>query len=150
MPISAYTIRTARVPLGKDNDFEVRALTFPDLTMLITNHMPALVGLLAKYQQAKQDVFAKSNIMSLCLDVARDFPTLASEIISLAIVGETVSPETRTKIENFPAPIQMQALVEIARITVEEAGGLGNLMAGFRLRVQGAMAETSDLSPIQN
>lgn len=152
MPISAYTIRTARVPLGKDNDFEVRALTFPDLTAMVTQNMPALIAVLSKYQEAREDVFARRNIMELATMVARDFPTLATEIISSCVVNEPVTEETRNKIASMPAPIQMMALIEISRITVEEAGGLGNLMADFRRRIADAMAAAgeSDPSPIQN
>jgi hypothetical protein len=151
MPISAYSIRTGRVPLGKDNDFEVRALTFPDLTAMVTNNMPALIAILSKYQEARDDVFSKQNVMQLATMVARDFPNLATEIISNCIHGEPVTDETRQKVALLPAPIQMMALVEISRITVEEAGGLGNLMADFRQRVQDAMAAgQSDPSPIQN
>lgn len=150
MPISAYTIRTARVPLGKDNDFEVRALTFPDLTAMVTQNMPAFVAVLSKYQEARGDVFARRNIMELATMVARDFPTLATEIISACVVNEPVTEETRTKIGNMPAPVQMMAIIEIARITAEEAGGLGNLIADFRQRITDAMAAAgaSDLNPI--
>ena len=147
MPISAYTIRTARVPLGKDNDFEVRALTFPDLTTMVTQNMPAFVAVLSKYQEAREDVFARRNIMELATMVARDFPSLATEIISACVVNEPVTEETRNKIGNMPAPVQMMALIEISRITAEEAGGLGNLIADFRQRITDAMAAAGASDP---
>lgn len=140
MPLSAYQPRQASVPLGKDNDFVVRAITFPDLVLMASNHMPSLVAIVAKYQEAKQDVYSQKNIGQLALTVARDFPTFATEIISACIVGETVDDATRQKIALLPAPVQMQALVEIGRLTVEEAGGLGNLMADLRKRLGEAMA----------
>lgn len=147
MPISAYTIRTARVPLGKDNDFEVRALTFPDLTAMVTQNMPAFVAVLSKYQESRGDVFARRNIMELATMVARDFPTLATEIISACVVNEPVNDETRNKIGNMPAPVQMMAIIEISRITAEEAGGLGNLIADFRQRITDAMAAAGASDP---
>ena len=152
MSIAAYTIRTGRVSLGKDNSFEVRALTFPDLALMVTNHMPSLVAILSKYQEARGDVFTRQNVAQLAVMVSRDFPNLATEIISACVHGETVDDQTRQKISMFPAPVAMAALVEIARISVEEAGGLGNLIADFRQRIQDAMAAegTSDPSPIPN
>lgn len=147
MPISAYTIRTARVPLGKDNDFEVRALTFPDLTAMVTANMPVMIAILSKYQEAREDVFSRRNIMDLAAMVARDFPSFATEIISACVVNEPVTEETRNKIANLPAPIQMMAIIEISRITSEEAGGLGNLIADFRQRITDAMAAAGASDP---
>ena len=145
MPLSAYQPRHASVPLGKDNDFVVRAITFPDLAIMAANHMPSLVAIVAKYQEAKQDVYSTKNIGQLALTIARDFPGFATEIISACIVGETVDEAAKQKIALLPAPVQMAALVEIAKLTVEEAGGLGNLVADLRAKIGEAvtaMAET--------
>lgn len=152
MTIAAYTLRTGRVPLGKDNSFEVRALTFPDIAAMISNNRETLVAIIAKYQEAQGDVYSRRNISELAFMIARDFPTLSTEIISASVHGEVVTEETKLKIAMFPAPIQMAALIEIVKITVEEAGGLGNLMADFRQRIQEALAagESSDSSPIPN
>lgn len=151
MSLSAYTIRTGRVPLGKDNEFEVRALTFPDIAAMATTNMPSLIAIVAKYQEAREDVISKQNMGQLATMVAKDFPNLASEIISACIHNEPVTDDIREKVRLLPAPIQMMALLEIARITVEEAGGLGNLMSDFRQRVQDAVtAGQSDPSPTQN
>ncbi|WLJ71131.1 hypothetical protein [Sphingomonas phage Carli] len=140
MPISAYQPRHATVPLGKDNDFVVRAITFPDLAIMASNHMPALIAIVAKYQETKADVYSTKNIGQLALTIARDFPTFATEIISSCVVGETVTDETKAKIGLLPAPVQMTALIEISKLTVEEAGGLGNLVADLRKRMGEAMA----------
>lgn len=144
MPLSAYEARTARVPLNKGNDFEVRPITFPDLALMASKHMPTLVAIVAKYQESKEDIYSRKNITELALSVARDFPTFATEIISACIVGETVDDETRRKITLLPAPVQMTALVEIGRLTVEEAGGLGNLMADLRSKFEGLVDQTPE------
>ena len=144
MPLSAYEARTARVPLNKGNDFEVRPITFPDLALLASQQMPALVAIVAKYREAQEDVYSRKNITNLALSVARDFPTFATEIISACVVGETVTDETKKKIALLPAPVQMSALVEIGRLTVEEAGGLGNLMADLRSKFEGLVDQTPE------
>lgn len=150
MPLSSYSIRTSRIALGKSNDFEVRALAFPDIISAVSGHLPSLVAIVAKYQQAQQDVFSKKNTFDLALMVARDFPNIATEIISMCIVGEEVTEATRATIACLPAPVSMNALVEIVRLTVEEAGGLGNLVADFRNHAQVVMAQQGELSPILN
>lgn len=138
MPISAYQPRTARIPLGK-TDFEVRPLTFPDIALMANEHMPTLVAIVAKYNEAKEDIYSKKNWTNLAMSVARDFPTFSTEIISACVVGEPVTPETRKTIALLPAPVQMTAMVEIIRMTVEEAGGMGNLVADLRKRMEAAV-----------
>ncbi len=145
MPLSAYQPRHATIPLGKNNDFTVRAITFPDLAIMASNHMQSLIAIVAKYQEAKQDVYSTKNIGQLALTIARDFPTFATEIISACIVGETVDDAMREKVALLPAPVQMAAMVEIGKLTVEEAGGLGNLMADLRAKIEAALADAGNL-----
>lgn len=148
MPISSYLIRTSRVSLGKDNDFEVRALTFPDIIAAVSSHMPALIAIVSKSQEADGDIYTKMNTSQMAMMVARDFPSVATEIISMCVVGETMDEAARSKVAMLPAPISMNALLSIFRLTVEEAGGLGNLVADLRQHVQSVM--TSGESPSQN
>lgn len=140
MPISAYKPRYATIPLGRNNDFVVRAITFPDLALMATNNMQSMIAIVAKYQEARQDVYSTKNIGEMALTIARDFPTFATEIISSCLVGETVDDKLRETIALLPAPVQMAALIEIAKMTVEEGGGLGNLVADFRAKIEAVAA----------
>ena len=145
MPLSTHTIRTEKVRLSKDNDFDVRAVTFPDLAFMVSTRMPDLVAIVAKYQESRDaaqrgEIMSRTNMTDLAIMVSRDFPTLAVEMISACVYGEEVTPEMRRTIAALPMPVQLDALVKISKLTVEEAGGLGNLIAELRQRLNEAMA----------
>lgn len=150
MPLSSHIIRTAKVQLSKDNDFDVRAITFPDLALLVQFKMPELIAIVAKYQDAKADPTDRKNIGELAIMVARDFPSLAVEIISACVVGELVDDTMRLKIAALPMPIQLDALGKIAKMTVEESGGLGNLFADLRRQMTELAGEAGSTAPIQS
>jgi len=132
LPLSTYTIRTAPVRLSKDNEFQVRAVTFPDLAMIVQTRLPEVVAILAKYQESRELGSPVKSVSEIAIMAARDFPTMTSEIISLCVHGEIVTEAMRETIQSLPFPIQLQALISIGQLTVEEAGGLGNLLAEFR------------------
>jgi hypothetical protein len=149
LPLTTHTIRTEKVRLNKDNDFEVRAITFPDLSFLVQTRLPDLVAIVAKYQETRNDITNRKNIADLAIMAARDFPSLAVEIISACVYGELVDEPLRQKIAALPFPIQLDALSKIARITVEEAGGLGNLIADLRQRMTLLAGEVGPLTTDQ-
>jgi hypothetical protein len=143
MPLSSYIVPTSSVVVGKTS-FDVRAIAFPDLTSLVQNHMTDLMVIIDKHRETKNDVYAKKNISELVVMVARDFPTLATEIISRCIANEVVTDETRDKIAQLSFPVFIDAMIKIAMLTVEEAGGLKNLIASLRSRLVEATQEMVD------
>lgn len=154
MPLSSYTIRTDKVRLDANNDFEVRGATLPDIAFLVQERLPDMIAVVAKYQEARDETLAdkrptQQTMGELAVMVARDFPNLALEMISLCIVGETVDAKTREKIATLPIPVQLDAISKIVKLSTEEAGGLGNLLSGLRQRLQDATAgEASPMAPL--
>jgi hypothetical protein len=146
LPLRTHTIRTEKVRLTADNDFEVRAITFPDLSFLVQARLPELVAIVAKYQETRADITDRKNIADLAIMAARDFPSLAVEMISACVYGELVDAEMRQKIGALPFPIQLDALSKIAKLTVEEAGGLGNLIAALRQHMTTLAGEAGPLT----
>lgn len=146
MPLSTYTIPTATIPLGRENNMVVRGISFPDLTFLMQEHLPVLTAILSKYKDARDDIMSRRSIADLALMIARDFPTFATEMISVCITGEDETADRKelaTKVAMLGAPVQIMAMVEIARLTTEESGGLKNLMAGLRTKLETAMADAA-------
>jgi hypothetical protein len=151
MPLSTYEIPMASIPLGKNNSFDVRAITFPDLTFMVEKHLPALTAILAKYKEAQEEVYSRRSIADFAVMIARDFPSFAVEIISVCISGEDETADREAlskKVALLGAPVQINAMLEIARLTVDEAGGLKNLTAGLRTKLQAAMANAA-LTPTE-
>lgn len=132
--MSKFKAVTAEIPLPGDNpSIHVRGLGLEDFSVLITDHLAMITEAAERWAAMRKDVYAKANLQGFILVLARDFPGLMSEVISLA----ADEPELR----GFKLPIgpQMAALTEIARLTLVDAGGLGNLFAvlGSALRDAG-------------
>lgn len=132
--MSKFKTVRSEVPLpGENPSIHVRGLGLEDFSVLITDHLALITEAAERWAAMRKDVYAKANLQGFILVLARDFPGLVSEVISLA----ADEPELR----DFKMPIgpQMAAMTEIARLTLVDAGGLGNLFAvlGSALRDAG-------------
>lgn len=116
--------------------FEVRGLTLDDLTFLVQQHLDPIVRAVKMYQESREDILRTGNLQGFVLALARDFPALAAEVISAA--SDSLDDETRNVAAKLPISVQIVALTEITRLTVEDAGGLGNLLAEMRGRLKDA------------
>ena len=116
-----YAAPTADIPLGGDATGRVRGLNLDDISILVTDHLPAITKAVTLYAASKGDVYTKTNIHAFVIQVASEFPTLLSEVISLA------ADEPALKGRKIAMGVQIAALTEIVRLTLEELGGLGNL-----------------------
>lgn len=132
--MSKFKIVRSEVPLPGDNPpIQVRGLGLEDFSVLITDHLALITEAAERWAAMRKDVYAKANLQGFILVLARDFPTLISEVISLA------ADEPELKGFKLPIGPQMAAMTEIARLTLVDAGGLGNLFAvlGSALRDAG-------------
>lgn len=118
------------VPLLGDNSVAVRGLNLDDLMGLIPTHFEAISKVAALYAEHKQSVFSAKPFMDLVISVAKDFPDLIAEVISVA------ADEPDSRDVKLSTVLQLSVLTAIVKMTVEEAGGLGNLFG--QLRVLGA------------
>jgi hypothetical protein len=143
MELRDYTIPRAKVPLpGKPkpgeekSSFEVRGLCVDDLTFLVTAHHGPITRALKLYQESRSDILASKNISGFVLTLAKDFPDLVAEVISAAT--DSLDDQTREIARKLPIVTQITALNEILKLSMEEAGGLKNLMAEIRARIESA------------
>ena len=128
------------VPLLGDNTMSVRGLNLDDFAALLTEHLEPISKAVALYAQHKQSVFSNSNLHGFVLEVAKDFPALVSEVISIA------ADEPEAKGKKLGVGFQLAAISAIMKLTMEEAGGLGNLFASLAALVQGALQNASELT----
>lgn len=143
--MSKFKPITSSIPLPGDNPpITVRGLGLEDFGLLIENHLAAVTEAAERYAAMKKDIYAKQNLQGFMLVLAREFPSLAAEVISVA----ADEPELR----GFKLPIgpQMAALAEITRLTLMDAGGLGNLLAilGTTLQSVGGDSLVESLKPM--
>lgn len=134
MQLKDYQIQRSKVPLpgkpGDDNFFEVRGLCVDDLTLLISLHHGPITRALKLYQESKADVIASKNLTGFMLLLAKDFPELVAEVISAA--SDSLDDATRQVARKLPFTTQVLALNEILKLSMEDAGGLKNLLAELR------------------
>lgn len=136
-----YSPPTTMVPMGTGGkEGPVRGLSLEDLGALIANNLDAMIQFTEVFIRTQKDVLAVTNYTDMMVLAARDFPALVSEVISLA----TDTPELRTK--NLPATLQLNILAACAKLTVEDAGGLGNLSAMLQSAVRAAVAGRGEVS----
>jgi hypothetical protein len=134
-----YQPPTAEVPLGGGAKGRVRGLNVDDLSSLVTNHLESISKAVALYAASKKDVYSTKNLHAFIIQTASQFPGLVSEVISLA------ADEPSLKGKKIALGVQIAALNEIARLTLEELGGLGNLSLVLVNLAKGALSEYPNL-----
>lgn len=158
MPLSTYKTQKETVKLptvrgegGKmvENSFEVRGLSFPDVTYLVKEHLGDLIKIVELTQKQKKSVASKAAMGEILLIVARDFPALCTETISMCS-GEEDTPEIRQIVRELPFPVQLDALVKIGKLTVLEDTALKNLTASLKDRLAEAVKEMGDPGMLNN
>lgn len=142
--LAGYEIIRERVTLPKRPTeteapfFEVRGLGLPDIEHLVSYHLGDLVKAVDLYIQKKNGRMAASSLQEFALIIARDVPALVTEIIYIATDEE--GAEILAKVKRLPVLVQINALLQISKLTSEEAGGLKNLIAFAAPLLDGVLA----------
>lgn len=121
--------RTIQVP-GSPTPLTVRGLSSFDLSLMLTNRREDFMAAIGAFQ-ANQD-----NPADTAVELVRIVPTL----VALGIALAADEPEAVGVAAQLPAPIQIQALLDIADLTVSDPGALPNLVGRLRNLVAGAAA----------
>ena len=141
MQLKEYTIQRERITLpgkpvnGVKPFIEVRGICADDITYLLQRHLGPLTRAVKLWQESKQDIIRTGNLQQFILTLLRDFPDITAEVISAC--ADELDDEAVQTARKLPLASQLAALTAIARLTQEEAGGLGNLLAEMRSRLEG-------------
>jgi hypothetical protein len=144
MKLSDYAIQRERITLpGKPVDgvkpyFEVRGLCLEDMTFLVQRHLGPITRALKLWQESREDVLRTGNVSQFVMVLAKDFPELAAEVISAA--ADELDEGATATARQLPIASQIAALTAITRLSMEDAGGLGNLLAEMRARLESAVS----------
>lgn len=111
---------------------EVRGLNLEDISSLVARHMNDLRQLAGMYDEAKEEIFSTMMRDGFMLRVVMEVPTVASTIIALA----ADAPDSTEQIRTLPLAIQLLAMSEITRLTLEDVGGPKGLTALIRTLMQ--------------
>jgi hypothetical protein len=142
MKLADYVIPREKINLpGKPVDgvkpfFEVRGLCLDDMTFLVQRHLGPITRALKLWQEQREDVIRTGNLGQFVMTLAKDFPDLMGEVISAA--ADELDEGATAKARQLPIATQIAALTAISRLSMEDAGGLGNLLAEMRQRLESA------------
>lgn len=125
MPLSDYEPERETVTF-KGGAFQIRGLTFDDLSLLLRAHYDDLAALVTLYDDSP-DLLTGRGLDRFVLKLATDAPGLVASIIVLAT--DTRDDGAEEKARRLPFPLVVDTLEKIGRLTFAEAGGLGNFLA---------------------
>ncbi|TXH56977.1 MAG: hypothetical protein E6Q97_05150 [Desulfurellales bacterium] len=140
MTWSDYQVPTVMIDTGDGKERPVRGLSLDDMSALIVNHLDAMMEITTLYIQTQKDVLAVTNMTDLVMVAVRTFPDFISEVISIV----TDTPELRKV--RLPAGLQLKVIQASLKLTIEDAGGLGNLSAMLQNAVKAAVAGRGEVS----
>lgn len=135
-----YKVPTIDVDTGDGKRRPVRGISLEDLSQLIAGHLDDMMEIAVLYIQSQKDVLAGTNMTDVVMIAIRQFPKVVSEVISMV----TDTPEMKNV--RLPVGLQMKVLQEATKLTVQDAGGLGNLMATLQSVVDATVESRGEVS----
>lgn len=136
--LASYQTPRIDVPLGENQVVSLRGLDLDDFSVLLQAHLPSITKAAELFRASQRDIYSSANLQSFVLTVAKDFPGLVSEVISIA------ADEPEAKDVKMGLGFQLAALQAVVKLTLEEAGGLGNLIASLAALSKGALQNASE------
>ena len=137
-----YKTPTIMVPTGEAGGIErpVRGMGLEDISTLVVNHLDSMMEITTLYIQSQKDVAAVTNMTDMIVLASKQFPAFVAEVISIV----TDTPELRDK--KLGVGLQMKIMSSALKLTVEDAGGMGNLSAMLQTAVKAALAGRGEVS----
>lgn len=135
MPLKTYKPISTLIPLGDSDSFGVRGLNSQDISILLSSNaeileemMNVLGDLVNVSTHGEVDVKPiDQKLGSALLHIAQSSPQFMCSVIALACVenqGGDDFAELMGVAAGLPAPTQIEAVMEIARLTFHEVGGI--------------------------
>jgi hypothetical protein len=97
----------------------VRGLNLIDIAVLVADHLEEFRALAKIWTDAQQEIFASVQQDNFILNLITQTPTIAAMVIALA----TDEKDSVLQAASLPIAFQVRVLLEIIRLTLEDAGG---------------------------
>lgn len=135
MPLADYqpVKRKVTFPGG---EFEVRALSLLDISLLVETHREAVDQIAAAIRISREMQRSDADIFSdIALECVRESPSLVSNLIALC----SDEPDQQTIVLSLPATVQTEALLAIMEITFKDTAAIKKLFADVLKLIQGIL-----------
>ena len=97
----------------------VRGLNLADIGLLVGGHMEEFRRLADIWEGASQEIWANIQKDNFIVKLVTEVPSMAATVIALACD----EPENRVVATTLPLAFQVKVIIEIMRLTLEDAGG---------------------------
>lgn len=141
MALSDFTPETEEVIVKRrkkgDMKFEVRGLSFLDVTKIVRVHYDDLEGLFDLYESTGATDLTYVSMGKFAMKLLNDAPGLVSHVIALA-AGEEASLELA---QSLPISSQLSAIQSIAKLTFSDIEDVKKMLAKVTDLMRDAKAE---------
>lgn len=127
MSIADYEPPSLAFKLNDKVSVTLRGVSTADLTKIVTSNFEDVTETWELFQVAQKAVYTTDGQRKLMLSLIQKCPALVAEVISLS-AGE---PDQVDRIAKWGIGLQMGCLQVIYNLTLQEAGGLKNLLASL-------------------
>lgn len=120
--LKSIRIKREPVTLSDGQSFDVRAVSTNDLMMLVAEHGSSLGLLFGKLTSGGRAPGSVSSDMvkQIIFDLAREFPSIASEVIALA--SDSYDAEGIAMARDLPITTQVEAIETVFHMTFSSEG----------------------------
>lgn len=108
-----------------DFSFRVRGLGFEDVASLVNLHLSDVEAGYALFERARTSIVSDAGYEALAMTLVRGAPGLVAEVISYAADDSDNAAHYST----VPFSVTVLALEKVLRLTLQDVGGLKNLVA---------------------
>lgn len=119
MPLRDFIAPRATITHKDEALLTVRGLNLSDLASLVQTHLDDLRYIASLYETAKDEIFSTMLKDNFIVRLVAEVPSIAHTLIALG----ADEPNAVDVVKSLPLAIQMKALTEIARLTLEDVGG---------------------------
>lgn len=143
MPLSDFQANTEKVVFGSGEKdyFEVRAISLPDVAMLIDVHED-VISLIVTMVRENKDAFENSRdleindaVSRLLGDLIRESPLLVANLIAIC----ADEPTMMTNASRLPVSVQIDAVSRIAKLTFTDLASVKKLIADVMSIIRGIL-----------
>lgn len=114
MGLRDYEIPALSVPITEKVSFDVRGISFEDISRLVQRHGPVCVMVYQQFVESKVKFGLRPEVLGQLLTMAMEkFPDAVSEMIALA--ADDV--EQIAKVRKLPVGVQIDAIYKIIGLT---------------------------------
>lgn len=129
MPLHDFDIPSVTIENQGRPVIDVRGLSFIDISTLVNRHRADMEKLFTIYKEftSKEgaSLVGDALIMRYGFELINEAPGILAHVIALA----ADEPDRVQQVSKLPATSQIDALVAIARLTIEDFGGLKKMVA---------------------